>query len=76
MAETETTKCPHCDVENEATAKKCASPACDSYLKSELECLRSIDVSVTTIKRIAIWWLILSILFVFVAIIYAISREV
>jgi len=31
-------------------------------LKSELECLRSIDASVGIIKRILIWWLVVSFL--------------
>jgi hypothetical protein len=43
---------------------------CNVYIRSELECLRAIDASLKTIKGIAIWWLILSIL----AVIYGLSR--
>jgi hypothetical protein len=78
-----TTKCPNCGFENDLAAKLCASlpdaeykEGCGSYLKSELECLRSLDVRSTalmrvlneanaylkTIKSIAIWFLVLSML--------------
>jgi hypothetical protein len=81
MAETETLKCPSCGYANDSTARHCTSPGgCRTYLKSELECLRSIDdalsavlvkihnetsesnSSLETIKHIAIWFLIMSIL--------------
>ena len=80
MPENETTKCAVCDFDNDPTAKICASTPCGSYLKSDLEALRSIDLalsnalvkfsneaaevkaSLKTIKRVAIWFLILSIL--------------
>jgi len=47
-------KCPGCEAETEPEARNCAK--CGRYLKSELECLRSIDASVGIIKRIMIWW--------------------
>jgi hypothetical protein len=55
-------KCPFCGMENDATATKCENATCRNYLKSELECLRAIDVSLRTVKRISIYWLILSII--------------
>jgi uncharacterized membrane protein YvbJ len=79
----ETVKCPTCGATNDPASKECVD--CGAYLKSELECLRSIeqtlktpdlrclqsiDGTLKTIRRIAIWWLILSIL----AIIYGLSR--
>jgi len=54
----ETPKCPNCRAEIEPDARKCGK--CRYYLKSEVECLRSIDVSVGIIKRILIWWLVVS----------------
>jgi hypothetical protein len=69
-----TTKCPFCGFENDSAAKECASIPCHSYLKSELECFRSIDLSLRTIKRIAIWWLILSIAAIVVGIPAILSR--
>ena len=56
----ETLKCPNCGAENQADARKCG--ACQYDLKSELECLRSIDVSLGVVKRILIWWLVVSFL--------------
>jgi len=56
----ETMKCPSCRAENEPDARKCGK--CQYYLKSELECLRSIDVAVGVIKRILIWWVFVSFL--------------
>ena len=53
-------KCPNCRTEIEPDARKCGK--CHYDLKSELECLRSIDVSVGVIKRILIWWLFVSFL--------------
>jgi hypothetical protein len=50
----ETLKCPSCGVETAADARKCGK--CQYYLKSELECLRSIDRSVGIIQRILVWW--------------------
>jgi hypothetical protein len=56
----ETLKCPSCGAETEPDARKCGM--CQYYLKSELECLRSIDASVGIVKRILIWWLVVSFL--------------
>jgi len=58
----EKTKCPFCGRENWVTDKICGATSCGSYLKSDIECLRSIDVSLRTTKRVAIWFLVLSIL--------------
>jgi hypothetical protein len=57
---TGTLKCPNCGAETESDARKCGK--CQYYLKSEVECLRSIDASVGIIKRILIWWLVVSFL--------------
>jgi hypothetical protein len=54
----ETLKCPSCGAETEPDAQKCGK--CQRPLKSELECLRSIEHSVGIIKRILIWWLVVS----------------
>jgi hypothetical protein len=54
----ETLKCPTCGTDNEPDARKCGK--CQFYLKSELECLRSIDRAVGIMKRILIWWLVVS----------------
>jgi hypothetical protein len=70
----ETVKCPACGRENDPANKECASIPCHAYLKSDLECLRSIDRSIRTIKRIAVWWLILSILGVIVSVLYALIQ--
>jgi predicted amidophosphoribosyltransferase len=56
----ETLKCPSCGAETESDARTCSK--CHYYLQSELECLRSIDRSVGIIKRILIWWLVVSFL--------------
>jgi predicted amidophosphoribosyltransferase len=56
----ETLKCPNCGAETEPDARKCGK--CHYHLKSELECLRSIDVSLGVVKRILIWWLVVSFL--------------
>jgi predicted amidophosphoribosyltransferase len=58
MAETLT--CPSCGAETESDVRKCIK--CQYPLKSQLECLRSIDASVGIIKRILIWWLVVSFL--------------
>ena len=58
LAMAETMKCPNCGAENESGARKCGK--CQYDLKSELECLRSIDVAVGIIKRILIWWVFVS----------------
>ena len=73
VAMAETLKCPACGTENEVNAKECSK--CPAFLKSDLECLRSIDRSLGTIKGIAIWWLILSILSVIAAFFYAATRS-
>jgi len=62
-------KCPRCGVETEPTAQSCGK--CQYYLKSELECLRSIDASVGIMKRILIWWLVVSFLG---GVVYIVSR--
>jgi predicted amidophosphoribosyltransferase len=69
----ETTKCPKCGAENESAGRICAK--CAAYIPSTaiaeaearrakltLDYLRDIDASLKTIKHIAVWWLILSIL--------------
>jgi predicted amidophosphoribosyltransferase len=56
----ETLKCPSCGAETEPDAQMCGK--CRRYLKSELECLRSIDASVGIIKRILIWWVLVAFL--------------
>src|ERR1700733_9264450 len=72
----QTTMCPYCGHDNLVTARKCAgrSPICGKPLKSELECLRSADRSLLTIRRIAIWWLILSVLGGIASAVYVVSR--
>jgi len=61
-AKTETTKCPRCNFDNALDAKVCASPHdCRTYLKSDLECLRSNELSLRTIKRLLKWWMFLTI---------------
>ena len=70
MAETETTKCPVCGFENGIDAKVCGKKfpgalfkhSCNAHLKTDLESLRSIDLSLGAIKSILTWWLVLSIL--------------
>jgi hypothetical protein len=65
-----TTRCPSCNYDNRLDAVTCANENCKLYLKSELECLRAIDDSLRTIKRIAIWWVILFILGFVAALLY------
>jgi predicted amidophosphoribosyltransferase len=65
----ETLECPSCGAATEPNARKCGK--CQRYLKSELECLRSIDASVGIMKRILIWWLVVSFLG---AVIYIVNR--
>jgi hypothetical protein len=65
----DTLKCPSCGAETEPGAWKCGK--CQYYLKSELECLRSIDASVGIMKRILIWWLVVSFL---AGVVYIVSR--
>jgi hypothetical protein len=87
MSATQTVKCQFCGSENEPTAERCAYAGCARsdwnnrtsrrgvpIIKSEIECLRSIDVSLRTIKRIAMWWFILSILAIAAAVILAANR--
>jgi hypothetical protein len=72
MAESETARCPKCGHENRLAARVCEAlggegrPSCSYPLKSEIECLRSIDRSLKGIRRIAIWFLVVSILSVLV----------
>jgi hypothetical protein len=54
----EALKCPTCGAKTEPDARNCGK--CQCYLKSELECLRSIERSVGIMKRILIWWLVVS----------------
>jgi hypothetical protein len=56
----ETLKCPTCGAENEPAARQCGK--CQYYLKSELECLRSIDRAIGIVKRILIWWVFVAFL--------------
>ena len=65
------TKCLRCGFENDPDAERCANPSCartdwnygiSRQSKSETDYLRSINQSLTTIKRIAIWFLVISIL--------------
>jgi hypothetical protein len=65
----ETLKCPNCEADIEPAARKCGK--CEYYLKSELECLRSIDRLVGIIERILIWWLVVSFMG---AVVYIVSR--
>jgi ribosomal protein L40E len=74
MAETEPivpmkiARCIACGYDNDVRATECAR--CGARLRSEVECLRMIDASLRTIKRIAIWWLILSILSVLAGLVW------
>ena len=72
MTDTQTPKCPKCGRENDLTARICAVPSCSYLLKSEIECLRSIDKSVATVKRVLIFWLILTIMVIIFGIMNAI----
>jgi uncharacterized membrane protein YvbJ len=74
----ETLKCPLCGSEGQFTASQCTK--CSVYIRSELDILRDVDVSLKTvnaslkvIKDIVICWLILSLFAVAVAFIYAAS---
>lgn len=69
-----TLKCPKCGRENEIPAIICSAIPCRFRLKPELECLRSIDVSLITIRRIATWWLILSIAAVTLSVLYVLIQ--
>jgi hypothetical protein len=61
MAETEALlRCPKCGRPNSPSDRKCSF--CSYALKSEIECVRSIDRSLKGIRRIAIWFLVISIL--------------
>jgi hypothetical protein len=77
MAEAETIKCQWCGQGNDPASERCVSPGCGRFdwnkqaerektefhhLSSDTESLRSIDASLKTIKRIAIWFLVISIL--------------
>jgi hypothetical protein len=65
----ETLKCPSCGAETEPDARKCGR--CQYYLKTELECLRSIDRAVGIMSRILIWWLVVSFMG---GVVYLVSR--
>ena len=65
----ETLKCPTCGADNEPDARKCGK--CQLYLKSELECLRSMDVSLGIMKRILIWFLVVTFL---AGVVYIVSK--
>ncbi len=71
MIEEAVTKCPKCGLENKPDSKRCAAPSCHYYLKSEIECLRSMDRSLKGIRRIAIWFLVLSCLSLLVGLLAA-----
>ena len=65
MAEAESIEkmaCPICGSAISADQKKCGNAGCGIYLKNELECLRSMDVSLGSIRRIIIWFVIVAIL--------------
>jgi len=64
-------RCPKCGMVNSPSDRKCEALSCSYDLKSDLECLRSIDLSLKGIKRIAIWFLILSILSVLIGLLAA-----
>lgn len=68
--------CPSCGIINLSTADKCE---CGYVLKGSqtnpLMYLGSIDKSLRTIKRIAIWWLILSIAAVAASVLYVVNRS-
>jgi hypothetical protein len=55
-------------MDNESTARRCACGFTlhPTIFKSEIEYLKSIDQTTRTIKRIAIFWLVLSIVGMFV----------
>jgi hypothetical protein len=59
-------RCPKCGLGNSPSDRKCEALSCRYDLKSDIECLRSIDLSLKGIRRIAIWFLILSILSVLI----------
>lgn len=73
LAMAEIVKCPKCGSEGESTGRSCTK--CSAYIpataiaeaearrsKLTLDYLKDIDASLKTIKHIAVWWLILSIL--------------
>lgn len=60
MTASETLKCQFCKRDTPIGESACTK--CGHYLKSELECARSIDHSLIILRRIAIWFLVLSIL--------------
>lgn len=75
----EMVKCEACGTEMERGTKYCACgallPRPGELGEPKPDYLKSIDASVRTIKRIAIWWLILSILAVLAGIIYFIDTH-
>jgi hypothetical protein len=72
----EIVKCEACGTEMERGTKYCA---CGVLLpqpgEPKPDYLKAIDASIRTIKRIAIWWLILSILAVLAGLIYFIDTH-
>lgn len=54
--------CPKCGFRNAPGVRMCAASACRTKLKTDLECLRSIDLSARSIKRIMIFWTVIAII--------------
>lgn len=68
-------KCPNCGRENDLNEKLCVWPTCQFPLKTSLECLRTIDISLTTIRRIGLWFVTLSVLAIGVGVLLVIVRN-
>jgi hypothetical protein len=62
MTVEETAKCPRWGRENSLDEAVCQKPSCSYSLKSDIECLRSIERLTRSIKGIAVWFLVLSII--------------
>jgi len=74
----EPVKCPTCLIEMancKCPNKDWDGPGPAPVEKSEAECLRSIDRSLKTIKGVAIWFLVLSILGVVVGLVSVVSSH-
>ena len=75
-------RCPDCGSEVDSATRNCAK--CKVYIRSELELLRiiettlkpiaDIDASLKTIKNIAVWWLILSIIGAAIFVLYVLTQ--
>ena len=57
----ETVRCPKCGFKNDPISRMCGAAACRTELKTDLECLRSIDLSAKSIRLMMIWWWIVAI---------------